>query len=317
VDTGVRERTVQSLGTGPGPATDRYRLILTGLLLLIVIIGVRAGFALTWRSSWQGPWHDRHAGIAMAVALELVCAVLLAALAMRYRRSPDSGNPARKLRATLTWLVVAVMVGLGGALISLLHFRLTPHKPHSPFAPSRPGLRLVPTRVPHGSAFNFDIVVNVVLVILGLAVVALLLILLHRRQRRWQVSQLAADVDDDAALREAVKAGRMALGELSEPRMAIIHCYLAMERSLAEAGAARIAAETPDELLARSTAAGLLHGDPPAELTALFYEARFSTHPVPQSARDSALRAIDAILADLGEDHADSGPAPAGSVAAP
>jgi hypothetical protein len=316
VDTGVKERSAPSLGTRPGPATDRSRLIQTGLLLVIVIVGVRAGFALTWQSGWHGPWHDRHAGIATAVALEGVCVVLLGALLVRHRRSPGSAHLARKLRMAMTWLIVVVMAGLGGALVSLYHFRVVPRPPHNPYVSLRPGRKPIPLVVPHGSAYAFDIVVDVALAVVGLTVVALLLILLWRRQRRW-VSQVVPDVDDDAALREAVKAGRMALGELSEPRMAIINCYLAMERSLAESGAARVAAETPDELLARSTAAGLLHGDPPVELTALFYEARFSTHPVPESARDRAVRAIDAILADLGEDHADRGQAGAGSVAAP
>lgn len=317
VDAGVKERTAQSLGEGSGPAIDRSRLILTGLLLVIVIVGVRSGFALTWQSGWHGPWHDRQAGIATAVALELVCAVLLGALLVRAARSRDSGSVARALRRLLTWLVIAVMVALGGALISLFHFRLTPRKPLSPAVRSA-----VPRRrqlVPHGSSetINLDIARDVAVGIVVLAVVALVVILLQRRRRYWRVPLVVADVDEGTALREAVVAARMALGELSEPRMAIINCYLAMERSLADAGAVRVAAETPDELLARSSAAGLLRGDAPVELTALFYEARFSTHPVPESSRERALRAIDAILADLDGDRAGTGTAPAGSVTAP
>jgi hypothetical protein len=315
LDTGVKDRTVQSLGTGPGPATDRSRLILTGLLLVIVIAGIRAGFALTWQGGWHGPWHDRDAGVAMAAALELVCVVLLGALQVRKLRWPDPGNPAHRLRVAMTRLIIAVMAALGGALVSLFHFSVKAHQAHKPSPPVKLGRLRIPSQT--GSPVNLDIVRDVLLAIVVLAVSALIVILLRRRRRYWRVSPVVPDVDDGTALREAVEAGRMALGELSEPRMAIIHCYLAMERSLAEAGAARVAAETPDELLARSTAAGLLRGDAPAELTALFYEARFSTHPVPQSARARALRAIDAILADLGDPDADRGPAPAGSAATP
>ncbi len=316
MDTGVKERTAQPPGTRPGPATDRSRLILTGLLLVIVIFGLRSGFALTWQSGWHGPWHDKHAGIAVAVALEVVCVVLLTALLVRTRRAPNSGNLARALRAALTWVIIAMMVALGAALISLFHLSNKPPKPYNPYASSSQKPRRLLVLRGSNVKINLDLARDVALAIVVLAVIALVVILLRRR-RHWPVPQVIANVDDGTALREAVAAGRMALGELSEPRMAIINCYLAMERSLADAGTARVAAETPDELLARSTAAGLLHGDAPVVLTALFYEARFSTHPVPESSRERALRAIDAILAELDEHHAHRGPAPAGSTSAP
>jgi hypothetical protein len=317
VNSGVKERSAQSLGTRPGPRVDPSRLVLTGLLLVIVIFGVRGGFALTWQSGWQGPWHDKHAGIAMAVALELLCVVLLVALLVRTRRSPASGNLARTLRVAMTWLIIALMVALGAALVSLHHIHVVRIVRDISAPPRKPRPVRVAVRVPQQSGvINLDLVRDVALAIVVLAVVALVVILLRRRSQSWRVPAVIAD-DDGTALRDAVKAGRMALGEVSEPRMAIINCYLAMERSLADAGAARVAAETPDELLARSTAAGLLRGDAPVELTALFYEARFSTHPVPESARERALRAVDTILADLGEGHPDTGQAPVGSVSAP
>jgi hypothetical protein len=318
VDTGVKERTVPPPGARPDPRADRSRLILTALLLVIVIVGVRAEFTLNWQSGWRGPWHDRDDGIAMAVALEVLYVVLLGALLVRYRRSRNAGDPARKLRVALTWLIGAMMVALGAALISLHHFHITPRKPHNPFVSA--GARHKPTLVPiargSGTSPNLDIVRDVALAIVAVAIVALLVILLRRRRRQPE-PEVVEVVDDGTALREALEAGRRALAGVSEPRMAIIRCYLAMERSLAEAGAARVAAETPDELLARSTAAGLLRGDAPADLTALFYEARFSTHPVPQSARARALQALDTILADLIEARAKGGEAPAGAVAAP
>jgi Domain of unknown function (DUF4129) len=281
---------------------------------------VRSGLALTWQFGWQGPWHDHTGGIVMAIALEVVCAALLTALLVRFRRTRDQRSAARKLRTALTCLIVAMMVALGAALVSLHHWDLVPHKPRNPYVPSGPP-HPKRTRLPiaHGSGLtlNLDIGRDVVLAIVVLAVAGLLVILLRRRRRRPLEPEEVEVVDDGTALREAVEAGRRALGEVSEPRMAIIRCYQAMEGSLAEVGAARVAAETPDELLARSTAAGLLHGDAPVELTALFYEARFSTHPVPPSARARALQAIDTILADLGEARAKGAGASAGSVAAP
>jgi hypothetical protein len=300
VDTGVTERTAQPPGTRPPPAGDRSRIILTGLLLVIVIAGIRAGFALTWNTAWQGPWHDRRHAVVLAVALELVCAALLIALVLRHRRSRSPGSPARQLRAALFRLIPAMMVAIGAALAFENQLPTHPRPARNPFRP----IRLAPPKrvrvpVPSGSPSSLAFIKYVALAIVAVALAALVAILLRRLRSRPAPVELIPVVDDEAALRDAVAAGRMALGEVSEPRMAIINCYLAMERSLADAGAIRVAAETPDELLARSLAAGLLHGDAPAELTSLFYEARFSTHPVPESARRRALSALDLILADL------------------
>jgi hypothetical protein len=72
-----------------------------------------------------------------------------------------------------------------------------------------------------------------------------------------------------------------------------------MERSLADRGTARGAADTPDELLARAVASGIVRGGAASRLTALFYEARFSTHPVGAGQRDAASAALDELAGEL------------------
>jgi hypothetical protein len=72
-----------------------------------------------------------------------------------------------------------------------------------------------------------------------------------------------------------------------------------METSLAERGATRAVADTPDELLARATASGLVRGTATARLTVLFYEARFSSHPMDRGQRDAAEQALDELAAAL------------------
>ena len=74
-----------------------------------------------------------------------------------------------------------------------------------------------------------------------------------------------------------------------------------METSLAERGAARGAAGTPGELLTRATERGLVRGTAAGRLTALFYEARFSSHPLGHRQRDAAEQALDELAADLAE----------------
>jgi hypothetical protein len=107
---------------------------------------------------------------------------------------------------------------------------------------------------------------------------------------------LAEDPED---LREAVESGRLALRTVDDARAAIIACYVAMETSLADRGAARAVADTPDELLARATTSGLVRGTAAARLTALFYEARFSSHPLGRGQRDAAEQALDELAAAL------------------
>jgi hypothetical protein len=109
-----------------------------------------------------------------------------------------------------------------------------------------------------------------------------------------------SDDEDEPGLRRAVESGYSALRRLDDARAAIIACYLAMEQSLAEAGTARVTADTPDELLARAAAQGLVRGEAAARLTALFYEARFSSHPMARSQRDDAQRALAELAASLG-----------------
>jgi hypothetical protein len=105
--------------------------------------------------------------------------------------------------------------------------------------------------------------------------------------------------EDSGDLREAVESGRAALAELDDARAAIIACYAAMERSLADRGAERGAADTPDELLRRATDTGVVRGLSAGHLTRLFYEARFSSHPLGPEQRDAARQALDDLAAEL------------------
>jgi hypothetical protein len=290
----------------PGPAPDahrpdatRVRLLLTGLLILLAIFGVRALPAPAWYQSWRGPWHDH--GIAVAIGAEVALGVLLGWLLRVRRRDPDPSWLAGRLRSWLTALIPAAMVGCGLALlryVTLPHFHLHP-LPHRP----------QPRQPPHYQAgihrgiFSPDIATGIEYTVLALVIISIIIAityLVNRLRRITRRERLAVEPDEADVMREAVEAGRTALTGVSDARLAIIACYLAMERSLGEAGTARAATETADELLGRATTAGLLHGDAPAELTQLFSAARFSRHEVSPAARTRALAALDVILADLG-----------------
>ncbi|MGB6513541.1 MAG: DUF4129 domain-containing protein, partial [Mycobacterium sp.] len=81
---------------------------------------------------------------------------------------------------------------------------------------------------------------------------------------------------------------------------AIIACYAAMERELAYfPGAVPQDFDTPTEVLARAVEHHALHVDNAAELVNLFEEARFSPHVMSEAHRESALRVLQLVLAEL------------------
>jgi hypothetical protein len=285
-------------GGRPGPA-GRAGLAVIVVLTLAVILGVRAVPRVRWQPG-HGPWHSD--GLAIAIALEVVLATLQFLLLWLRKRDPRPGWLAERLRAWLMVLIPSLVVAVGIALLTLIpdhpHTGLKPQKPQHVKPPKPPGRG----QSPHPSAIPDWLVQLITYTIMGLLAVAVIVgvVILLRRLRRSAAGRPQAP-DDAAIVRGAVEAGRSALTGVSDARLAIIACYLAMERSLDQAGAARGPAETADELLARATTAGFLHGEPPARLTELFSEARYSRHDVPDSARTEALRALEDILADLSD----------------
>jgi hypothetical protein len=282
----------------PG-AAGSARLAIIVVLTLAVIVGVRAVPRVRWDPG-HGPAHSD--GFAIAVALEVVLAALQFLLLRLRKRDPKPGWLAGQLRAWLIVLIPCLMVAVGIALLTLIpdhpHTGLKPQKAKPAPVPKAP-LRRLPPRPGVTPDWLVQLITYTILTLLAAAVIVAA-VMLARRLRRSAADRPRAP-DDAAIVRGAVEAGRSALAGVSDARLAIIACYLAMERSLDQAGAARGPAETADELLARATTAGLLHGAPPARLTELFSAARFSRHDVPDGARAEALRALDQILADLSD----------------
>ena len=66
--------------------------------------------------------------------------------------------------------------------------------------------------------------------------------------------------EEQDVLAQAVDSGRRALLDGDDARAAVIACYAAMETSLAASGIARRASDSPQDLLERASAGGLLTG---------------------------------------------------------
>jgi hypothetical protein len=285
------------------------RLLPLALLVVLAIVGLRGAVPAP---RWNGPL--RAEGVAIGIALEVVLGVLLVITLRRDRAERHAaatrpyseadgeiGVPAA-LRFALKWLLGGGMVAVAAVLISNLHlhFFIKPHPLPARRAPIPPRRINIP-RVSRVPAYHFPLgpILYGLLVFVIVAAVAISL-WWAARQLRPALPPLLPDAADADELREAVESGRLAFAELDDARAAIIACYLAMERSLADRGAARGAADTPDELLARVISAGIVRGAAARRLTGLFYEARFSTHPLGRAERDAASEALDELAAELG-----------------
>jgi Domain of unknown function (DUF4129) len=241
-------------------------------------------------------------GVLLVITVRRDRAARHAAATRPYSEADDEIGVPAALRFALTWLLGGGMVAVAAVLISNLHLHyfIKPQRPRPVTLPAPPAVlpklhkASAPVHIPLGP---------ILYGLLVLALVAAVAISLWwaARLRHLALPRLLPDAEADTEeLREAVESGRLAFAELDDARAAIIACYLAMERSLAGRGAARGAADTPDELLARVISAGIVRGAAARRLTGLFYEARFSTHPLGRAERDAASAALDELAAELG-----------------
>ncbi|MBX7269111.1 DUF4129 domain-containing protein [Micromonospora sp. Llam7] len=105
----------------------------------------------------------------------------------------------------------------------------------------------------------------------------------------------------------AVDAGLVELDDrATDPRTAVIACWVRLEEAAAGAGVSRLAGDTPTDLVTR-----LLRGDPStgvpaivsadvlAEFAQVYREARYATRPVGEQTRDQARAALRRLRGEL------------------
>jgi hypothetical protein len=136
--------------------------------------------------------------------------------------------------------------------------------------------------------------------VVGLAIAAAVLVVsaggyLAVRSRRRPGDEATLEPAQRRVTEDALRDARVALDAPADPRAAILACYRAMERSVAEAGTSRRVADTPEEFLERAARSGLLLPAATQRLAALFREARFSTHPMTAAHRADAEAALGAV----------------------
>jgi hypothetical protein len=308
------------------------RLLPLAVLVLLAAVGLRGGIA---GLGWNGPL--RAYGVAIGLVLEVIFGALLGFTYHRDRATAgwtaapqgddgslvDDRSIAESLRVLLRFLLLAAMLAIAVLELLNLHLHMLSGPVHPPKKLVRPSFpaSVKPSARSAGGGFRLHVPVGPILYALLILVLLGMLVLSVRLARRARHAVLPGAVpgdltEDPAELLEAVTSGRAAMAGLDDARAAIIACYAAMEAHLAARGAARGAAGTPDELLRRAIDQGIVQGSAgpgsagpgsaspgsaARRLTALFYEARFSTHELGPEMRDAAIAALDDLTAELAD----------------
>jgi hypothetical protein len=265
-----------------GPLSGHGTLV--GLLLGLVLLVTAIWFGRRWLSKRQAighrdgtAWTRFDSGLFTVLALAVVGLPLLLMLASR-----PGGGPSQQQVRPVTERPLP---------------QPTPHVTPPTSAPAKPV---------HGGAGLPLEIIGIVLVTALLVAITVLLVrawpslrVILRRGAAPVVQGTA--LEDDEALAVAVDAAQEVLLDIADPRAAVIACYAAMEQSLRGAGVPRLPADSPEELLERASASGLIGSPAAGRLTDLFLEARFSTHPFHETHRERAVTALAEIRRDLDE----------------
>jgi hypothetical protein len=218
-------------------------------------------------------------------------------------------------RGQRTWRFMLLAFGLvaGWLLIALLLTRVGPHDLGNPPAQgprtSAPDGTTPPSpATPQEDGSNLLGVLYATTVGFLLLLAAGTIVASHRRRWTPQPPWGAAEAAESAtpairsgSLARAAELGLAEVGDLSrEPRKAIIACFAAMEGELAHVpGAAPQDFDTASEVLARAVAHGALRPNSATRLVDLFEEARFSPHVMNEGHRETAVRVLQLVLAEL------------------
>lgn len=278
-------------GKGARGGADMRRAAAVLLLVAVAAIGLRAGGA------FSAAGYPRILGLSGRVAYwmlawaEVVLALAgIALLIARLIWARKSGRPLQRQRRSLWWVLLLPLVVWG--LAKILRMRQRPAPPRAQAS------RLATTagavaHHPQGNPWPL------LVLFAALAIAAVALTSYRRRRSSLRPAPDEATDNTTAPLAAALAAGAQALHEDSDPRTAIIGCYAAMERSLADAGSPPRLADTPAEVLGRATASGLVRSAWAGTLTGLFRRARYSSHPMTEADRAAAIGALAQVQADL------------------
>jgi Domain of unknown function (DUF4129) len=148
------------------------------------------------------------------------------------------------------------------------------------------------------------LLIAVVAIIVGVFLyVGLRYLLFERVARRAILDQAASQPPDATAdlaeVREAVRAGLSDIDAGGDPRRAVIACWLRLERLAAAAGTARLAADTPTDLVRRLLARHRVSEAALGRLAGAYRQARYAPAEVAGDLLETARQALHDIDSQL------------------
>ncbi|MBW0012893.1 DUF4129 domain-containing protein [Mycobacterium sp.] len=301
------------------------RVVALLVLMILVAAALRGYLPAQDRSVHTEPGGGRAALVFIIVALSATVALLVIAVIARLRDPRSPAPTAGELSELLgigkgrpNWrvLVIGLALILAWMLIVILLARLfVPHTANTGEAAP------IPTAPPSGQANgqppqqHSHNKTQDTLGILVASTIAMLLVIVTgsviMARRRWRASAPRTIGDDHVesptpapaseSLVRAAEVGLATIGDLNrEPREAIIACYAAMERELANVPeAAPQDFDTPTEVLVRAVQHQALRADNAVQLVNLFEEARFSPHVMNEGHREMAENVLRVVIAEL------------------
>ncbi len=304
------------------------RVVALIVLLITVAAALRGYFPASDRGPLAAAGGSRAAMIFVVAALTGTLALMTVAVIARMRDPraalPTAGELPEMIgrgKGRPSWRVLliglAVLVAWLLITMALAHLfaphAVTPQAPPPDSGASPPTQVTTPPPRQHPKEDQKDTgdMVGILLVSsvpMLLIIVAAAIINTRRRWRRATPETIADDYAESRApaqrselLVRAAEVGLAEMADLSrEPREAIIACYAAMERELANVPAtAPQDFDTPTEVLARAVEHHALHADNAVQLVNLFEEARFSPHVMNEGHREVAVRVLRLVLDEL------------------
>jgi hypothetical protein len=328
-DAARRQAGVRMPGTKRGIDKPTGRFVGLIVLLMIAAAALRGYLPAHDYAARVQPGPGR-AALAFVVLVLTASLTLLAIAIIARLRDPRAMPPGpgdlsgmlggRGGRPSWRVLLIGLAVIVAWLLLAMLLARLwLPHS-ISPSVPA-PGQGASPAHAtapapkqhpPDESSDLLGILLASTIPMLILIVVGT--VIMSRRRRRAASAGTLPDYNDgdDAEFRpppkgsvSLVRAAERGLAEMAdlsrEPREAIIACYAAMERELANVpGAAPQDFDTATEVLARAVEHHALQADNAVQLVNLFAEARFSPHVMNERHRELAVRTLQLVLDELG-----------------
>jgi hypothetical protein len=312
----------------PMPGIDKPtgRVVALIVLMIFVAAALRGYLPAQDHAVHDEPGSGRAAATFVIAALTVTVALLAIAVIARLRDpravAPSVGDLSGtfgaddKGRRNWRVLLIAFVVLVAWLMIMVLLVRLfVPHTvpPSAPAPapiapPSGHATGPPPQQHPQNNAGDMVGVLLAGTIPILLVIAAGSMIMARRRWRATRPGTIADDYFESPtppprseSLVRAAEVGLAEIGDLNrEPREAIIACYAAMERELANVpGAAPQDFDTPTEVLVRAVEHRALRADNAAQLVNLFEEARFSPHVMNEGHREAAVNVLRLVLAEL------------------